>query len=46
MSTLLRLSLIIAVLIIVGGIALLAMVDLQPPTQRIERTIPNERFQR
>jgi hypothetical protein len=46
MSTLLRIALILAALIIVGGVVLLATVDLQPPTQRIEKTIPNDRFQR
>jgi hypothetical protein len=40
------LSLIVAVLIILAGVALLATVDLTPPTQHIEKTIPNERFQR
>lgn len=46
MSWLLRIGLIIAALIVVTGIVLLATVDLQPPTQRIEKTIPNDRFQR
>jgi hypothetical protein len=46
MSTLLRVALILAALIIVGGVVLLATLDLQPPTQRIEKTIPNDRFQR
>ena len=46
MSLLLRIVLVLAALIIVGGVVLLATIDLQPPTQRIEKTIPNERFQR
>lgn len=46
MSTLLRIVLILAALIIVGGVVLLATLDLQPPTQRIEKTIPNDRFLR
>jgi hypothetical protein len=46
MSMLLRIVLILAALIIVGGVVLLATVDLQPPTQHIEKTIPNDRFQR
>jgi hypothetical protein len=46
MSLLLRIVLVLAALIIVGGVVLLATIDVQPPTQRIEKTIPNERFQR
>lgn len=46
MSWFIRISLVFAVLIIVTGVVLLAMIDLQPPTQRIEKVIPNERFQR
>jgi hypothetical protein len=46
MSLLLRIVLVLAALIIVGGVVLLATIDVRPPTQRIEKTIPNERFQR
>jgi hypothetical protein len=46
MSWFLRIGLIFAALIAVTGIVLLATVDLQPPTQRIEKIIPNDRFQR
>jgi hypothetical protein len=46
MSWLLRIALVLTALIIVGGVVLLATVDLQPPTQRIEKTIPNDRFRR
>lgn len=42
----LRIILVIVVLIIVGGVLLLTMVDLQPPTQHIEKTIPLDRFGR
>jgi hypothetical protein len=43
---LLRILLVLFALIVVGGAVLLATVDLQPPTQHIEKTIPNDRFQR
>jgi hypothetical protein len=46
MSMLLRILLVLFALIIVGGVVLLATVDLQPPTQHIEKTLPNDRFQR
>ncbi|MGZ9021471.1 MAG: hypothetical protein ACXW3S_16300 [Rhodoplanes sp.] len=46
MSWLVRIGLMLAALIVVVGVVLLATVDLQPPTQRIEKTIPNDRFQR
>jgi hypothetical protein len=46
MVSLLRIVAALAVLIVVAGIVLLATMDLQPPTQRIEKTIPNDRFQR
>lgn len=46
MSWLLRIGLIIAALVVVTGLVLLSTADLQPPTQRIEKTIPNDRFQR
>ena len=46
MSWLVRIGLMLAAMIVVAGVVLLATVDLQPPTQRIEKTIPNDRFQR
>ena len=46
MSWLVRIGLMLAALIVVAGVVLLATVDLQPPTQRIEKTIPNDRLQR
>ena len=46
MVSLLRVVIILGLLIVVGGFVLLATMDLQPPTQRIEKTIPNDRFQR
>jgi len=46
MVSLLRIVIVLAVLIVVGGIVLLATVDLQPPTQRIEKIIPNDRLPR
>ena len=42
----LRIVLVIVVLIVAGGIVLLTTVDLQPPTQRIEKVIPLDRFGR
>ncbi len=46
MSWVIRIGLILVALIVVTGIVLLATIDLQPPTQRIEKIIPNDRFQR
>jgi hypothetical protein len=46
MSWFLRIGLIFVALIAVTGAVLLITVDLQPPTQRIEKIIPIERFQR
>ena len=46
MSWLVRIGLMLAALIVVAGVVLLATADPQPPTQRIEKTIPNDRFQR
>jgi hypothetical protein len=46
MITPLRIVLVIIVLIVVVGVVLLTTVDLQPPTQRIEKTIPLDRFGR
>ena len=46
MSWLVRIGLMLAALIVVAGVVLLATVDLQPPIQRIEKIIPNDRLQR
>jgi hypothetical protein len=46
MLSLLRIVVILVVLLLVGGFILLATMDLQPQTQRIEKTIPNDRFAR
>jgi hypothetical protein len=46
MPWVLRIGLIFVALIAVTVTVLLVTVDLQPPTQRIEKIIPNERFQR
>ena len=46
MVSLLRIVVVVGVLILIGGFVLLATMDLQPPTQRIEKSIPNDRFQR
>mgnify|MGYP007098744025 FL=1 len=46
MVSFVRIAALIAVLILVGGIVALAMMPPQPPTHRIEKTIPNDRFQR
>jgi hypothetical protein len=45
MFSLLRIVLAVVLLVLIVGVVLLATVDLQPPMQRIEKTIPNERFQ-
>jgi hypothetical protein len=46
MLSLLRVVVILFVLLLVGGAVLLATMDLQPPTQRVVKTLPNDRFQR
>lgn len=46
MLSLFRIALVLAVLLVVGGLILLATVDLQPTPQRIEKTLPSERFQK
>lgn len=46
MSPMLRLVLALVVLVVLVGGVLLLTVDLQPPTQRIEKIIPNDRFQK
>ncbi len=39
-----RILLILILLVLVGGAAVLAVVDLQPERAVIERVIPNDRF--
>lgn len=46
MVSLLRIVVVVGVLLLIGGFVLLGTMDLQPPTQRIEKSIPNDRFQR
>ena len=46
MSSFYRIALILAVLLVVGGLIVLATVDLQPTPQHIEKTLPNDRFQK
>jgi hypothetical protein len=36
----------IAVLVILGGLALLGMIDIPPPTKTIEMNLPNDRLSR
>lgn len=45
MFSLLRIVLVLALLAIIAGAVLLVTADQQPPTKRIERIIPNDRFQ-
>ncbi|MBK8174608.1 MAG: hypothetical protein IPK66_04780 [Rhodospirillales bacterium] len=44
MSSILRIAIIAVVVLLVAGVALLATVDLQPPTHHIEKVLPNEQF--
>lgn len=44
MSMLLKILLLVVALIGVGGVAVLASVDLTAPSQPVERVIPNDRF--
>lgn len=46
MRSLLRVAVVLLVLLVVGGGVLLATMDLQPPTQQVVKTLPNDRFQR
>jgi hypothetical protein len=46
MVSLLRIVVALVLLLVVTGVVLLVAVDLQPPTERIEKIIPNDRFQR
>lgn len=36
----------VLVLVVLGGFAVLATIDIPPPSSRIERTIPNDRLPR
>lgn len=44
MSMLVKILLLVVVLVGVGGVAVLASVDLPAPSQPVERVIPNDRF--
>ncbi len=44
MRFLVRLVVLFLVAVVVGGIAFLATLDIPPPTHRVEKTIPNDRF--
>lgn len=46
MVSLLRILVVLFALALIAGFIVLGTVDLQPETQRIEKTIPNERFER
>lgn len=45
MFSLLRIVLAVVLLVLIVGVVLLTTVDLQPPMQRIEKTISNDRFE-
>lgn len=45
MRSLVRIAIIVLLLVIVGGIAALAMLDIPAPTTHVEKVIPNDRFQ-
>jgi len=46
MSSLIRIVLVLVLLIIVGGTAALAMWDIPAPSAKVEKVIPDARFQR
>jgi hypothetical protein len=46
MSRLVRVVGIVVVVVLVGGIAALSMWNIPAPTTKIEKVIPDERFQR
>lgn len=46
MRFLVRFLMLVIVAAIVGGGAFLATWDIPPPTQQVEKTIPNDRFPR
>lgn len=41
-----RLLIILVLLVIVGGVAFLATWDMPPPSSKVEKVIPNDRFAR
>lgn len=41
-----RLLVILVLLVLVGGIAVLATWDMPPPSATVEKVIPNDRFER
>jgi hypothetical protein len=43
-SRLLRILLILIVLVLVGGAVALGFVDIEPPTETVEKEIPPERY--
>ena len=45
MSSLVRIVLVLVLLIIVGGVAALAMWDIPAPSAKVEKVIPDDRFQ-
>jgi len=44
MATMLRLVLILVMLSLVGGVIMLGVWNAPPPTAKIEKVIPNDRF--
>jgi hypothetical protein len=44
-SRLLRVLLVLVLLILVGGVVAIGFVDIEPPTETVEKEIPPERFQ-
>lgn len=44
MAVYLRIALVLIVLLVLGSAALLVFVDLEPPTQPVQKIIPNDRF--
>ena len=46
MKTLLRILVFLLLAAIVGGVAFLATWDMPAPTAKVEKVIPNERFQK
>ncbi|MDR3437015.1 hypothetical protein [Telmatospirillum sp.] len=46
MSSLVRIVTVMVLVVVVGGIVALSMWDIPAPTTKIEKVIPDERFQR
>jgi hypothetical protein len=46
MSSLTRVVVVLVLVVVVGGTAALAMWDIPAPSAKIEKVIPDERFQR